>query len=66
MKNDWVAVTDHLPPDGEYVLVYRPGEQVWPGRIVHGPVRAYWEDAEGYDTDPPTHWCPLPEPPMSS
>lgn len=63
MNNVWVAVTEALPPDGEYVLVYRPSGQVWLGRIVFGPVQSYWEDSEGYDDDPPTHWCPLPLPP---
>jgi hypothetical protein len=64
---DWILVIDALPPQEEWVITYCPDDEnpIWLGRWRRNPVlrRVEWQDEEGYDIDPPTHWCPLPAPP---
>lgn len=60
------------PKDGSHVLAWRSGwdrpawvRWVWNPRVG----REFWNDADEWDayeleSEPPTHWMPLPDPPL--
>ena len=63
--SEWIPITEQIPPEGEYVLVY--GKSLYPNPNV-----AQFAVSEVYDgnywsgfgrTNKITHWMPLPEPP---
>jgi hypothetical protein len=65
MKPDWVPTADFLPDEGREVLVVHTAKK---GRSL--PVRiAKLEEGRWYTENhqlwPPSHWMPIPEPPVT-
>ena len=54
----WISVTDRLPEDEEYVLIFTAGGSVLLGFYDSDG----WDTLEGYLREV-THWMPLPEAP---
>lgn len=63
--SEWIPITEQMPPEGKYVLVYGKG-------LYPNPNAAQIAVSEVYDgnywsgfgrTWKITHWMPLPEPP---
>lgn len=60
----WKPVADGLPDSGIDVLVWT-GSVIVIARLVKDGGQMYWDsDDEIVDLFPPTHWMPLPEPPL--
>lgn len=59
----WIKVSEKLPPEGQYVLVFRDGYFAIANIFDHDMItnQAMWSYT-GLGGDP-THWAPLPEPP---
>jgi len=71
---DWQPI-ETAPKDGPPILIYDSGDS-WSGIIEPEPVIyvCVWEgwnkcwveaDGEQYSVFKPTHWMPLPEPPVT-
>lgn len=63
VRADWQPI-ETAPKDGTRVLV--ADENVWMAVARNWPCNGYWiEDAaSGMRLNPPTHWMPLPSPPV--
>ena len=62
----WIKCSDRLPPDGEKVLVWFPGNKHIEDAVLfeeRGSLRYSLFDGECLMGESPTHWQPLPEPP---
>lgn len=64
---EWISVKDKFPPFGDWVLVYC---RIY-GRYIGSYQRidpeynfGVWNDGNNSGVLPPTHWMPLPEPPV--
>lgn len=57
----WVSVADRLPSAHELVLVYNPGYLITTGFLYED---GRWRIRSVGYPDTPTHWMPLPQPPM--
>jgi len=62
---NWISVSDDLPGDEHIVLITNAR---WSEPVIRGyHSDGIWRTDNGYpDTEPPTHWMPLPEPPEES
>lgn len=58
-KPQWISVKDHMPENGQMVLIYEPG----PGHWISSFDDFGWGFWENGETCNPTHWMPLPKPP---
>jgi hypothetical protein len=67
---DWQPI-ETAPKDGTRILVF---EKIWPEIVVaewdegtgHHPGWRVYPNTESLDTCDPTHWMPLPEPPVAA
>ena len=64
-KPRWIPVTERLPKEGEFVLVYG---DLYPnkhdGGVIAVSKRMDWNYWQGFGRERDiTHWMPLPEPP---
>lgn len=60
----WIQVSEGLPEANTDVLVWT-GSVIVIARLVSEGGQMYWDsDDEVVDLFPPTHWRPLPEPPL--
>jgi hypothetical protein len=64
-KPKWIPVTERLPKEGEFVLVYG---DLYPnkhdGGVIAVSKRMDWNYWQGFGRERNiTHWMPLPEPP---
>lgn len=55
----WIKVSDRLPPDGIPVFVFVDGLGMEIGRFEPGD-----KGWHGINFQVPTHWAPLPSPPL--
>jgi len=69
---EWQPI-ETAPKDGTDILIYQPPEKIW-GLIFehviyvcHFDGRGRWTESDGerYSNFKPTHWMPLPEPPLN-
>jgi hypothetical protein len=65
----WIAVSERMPDDETELLVAWAGTDQTVSyavfRHVDGSGEQVWQDACGYDLKQPSHWMPLPAPPLS-
>ena len=63
MENNWVQITEYLPPEDAMYLVYVSSLQyiklAW-----YNPVTASWSLIDTFLIDKITHWMKLPKPPI--
>lgn len=67
--SEWISVKDKLPEEGQKVLCYEP--DVFPDERYRSDydVAVYengrWETSNYLGAYKPTHWMPLPPPPLT-
>ena len=59
-RRRWIPVTERLPKDGEWVLVWGRGQQI--PTMMFRESGAWIDDQFEFHTTV-THWMPLPQPP---
>lgn len=78
LRNPWVSVKERLPKDGQVVLAinakhsrrhavmrYIAHGQDFPHTVYEGDFASWLEEAADYCViEVPTHWMPLPTPPI--
>lgn len=79
MTNEWISVKDRLPDMGVSILIFDQGTiavshysgygEAWPNEKGTREERSFHRFSDYQDEQPgyhsPTHWMPLPEPPVN-
>ncbi len=67
--NTWILCSEQLPAPNQHVIVWtgtgQPREMIWSGNRYAKNPKPRWEETHGrlaFRT--PTHWMPLPAPPV--
>ena len=60
--NEWISVSDRLPHMYDKVLVHQDTGAIFVGMWE---TENYWLSVSDLEIQPPTHWMPLPEPPIA-
>ena len=57
-SSPWIAVADRLPPDSQYVLIFR--RRILPPRVAYFDVDLGWVINGVRAQVQPTYWMPIP------